>query len=242
MVCRSTSSLLTAASACWHASVDKVYGPGSTIEGLRKRLSMHKIARLVFISALFASLNGCAKGKPIHYYTLGLPVAPTLSTSAHSLSLLVGTIGGADIYRDTPIVYRIGTNEIGAYQYSRWAQPPVGLVKDRLIRILNASGDYQSVTSLGSNANGQFVIRGTLYEFAEVDGASITGLVSMEFELYDRKSGKTLWTHLYSQSEPVQSKDIPAVVTALDTNLDRGLKEVATGLSQYFSANPVGKS
>jgi ABC-type uncharacterized transport system auxiliary subunit len=86
------------------------------------------------------------------------------------------------------------------------------------------------------------VVRGRLYEFAEVDGANITGLVSMEFELYDRRSGKTLWTHFYSQSEPAQTKDISAVVTALDTNLDRGLKEVVAGLSQYFSANPVGRS
>jgi ABC-type uncharacterized transport system auxiliary subunit len=203
---------------------------------------MHRVARLVFISALSLSLNGCAKSKPIHYYTVGLPVAPTLSRSAHPLALLVGAIGGAEIYRNTPIVYRVGTNEIGAYQYSRWEEPPVELVKDKLIRILSASGDYQSVTSLGSNSSGQFVVRGRLYEFAEVDGANINGLVSMEFELYDRKSGKTLWTHFYSQSEPVQSKEISAVVTALDTNLDRGLKEVAAGLSQYFSANPNGRS
>jgi ABC-type uncharacterized transport system auxiliary subunit len=203
---------------------------------------MHRMARLVSLSALALSLNSCAKSKPIHYYTVGLPVAPTLTTSAQPVSLLVGSIGGAGIYRDTPIVYRVGTNEIGAYQYSRWAEPPVELVKDKLIRILSASGDYQSVTSLGSNSNGQFLVRGRLYEFAEVDGANITGLVSMEFELYDRKSGKTLWTHFYSNSEPVQSKDISAVVTALDTNLDHGLKEVAAGLSNYFSANPVGRS
>ena len=203
---------------------------------------MHRMARLLFISALSLGLNGCEKSKPIHYYTVGLPVAPTRTTSAQPVSLLVGNIGGADIYRNTPIVYRVGTNEIGAYQYSRWAEPPVEMVKDKLIRILSASGDYQSVTSLGSNSSGQFVVRGRLYEFTEVDGANITGLVSMEFELYDRKSGKTLWTHFYSQSEAVQSKDIPAVVTALDTNLDRGLKEVAAGLNQYFSANPVGRS
>ncbi len=89
-----------------------------------------------------------------------------------------------------------------------------------------------------SNSAGQFVLRGRLYNFEEVDGASISGLVSMEFELYDRKSGKILWTHFYSQSEPVQSKEISAVVSALDSNLDRGLKEVAAGLNQYF----IGKS
>jgi ABC-type uncharacterized transport system auxiliary subunit len=203
---------------------------------------MNRMALLVLISMLALSLNGCAKSKPIHYYTVGLPVAPALTTSAHPVSLLVGSIGGAEIYRDTPIVYRVGTNQFGAYQYSRWVEPPVELVKSKLIRMLSASGDYQSVTSLGSNSDGRFVVRGRLYEFEEVDGANITGLVSMEFELYDRKSGKVLWTHFYSQSEPVQSKEISAVVTALDTNLDHGLKEVAAGLNQYFSANPVGKS
>jgi ABC-type uncharacterized transport system auxiliary subunit len=198
------------------------------------------MAQLVLVATL--ALIGCGKSKPIHYYTVGLPLAPTLMTSAHPVSLLVGSIGGADIYRDTPIVYRVGTNEIGAYQYSRWVDPPVQLIKSKLIRVLSASGDYQSVTSLGSGSDGQFVVRGRLFEFAEVDGANISGLVSMEFELYDRKSGKILWKHFYSQSEPAQSKDISAVVTALDTNLDHGLKEVVAGLNQYFSTNPVGKS
>lgn len=203
---------------------------------------MHRMARLAFLSTLALSLNGCGGGKPIHYYTVGVPVAPTLATGAHPVSLLIGSIGGGDLYRDTPIVYRIGTNQIGVYQQSRWAEPPVELLKNKLIRVLRASGDYQSVSSLGSNSNGQFIVRGRLYEFEEVDGANIAGLVSMEFELYDRKSGKIVWTHFYSRSEPAQGKDISAVVAALDANLDQGLKEIAAGLNQYFSAIPVGKS
>src|ERR1700678_194731 len=201
---------------------------------------MDRIARLVVIFTLALSLNGCATGKPIHYYTVGFPPAPPLNASTQNVSLLVGEIRGADLYRDTRIVYRVGTNQIGVYQYSRWVEPPVELLQSRLIRVLRASGDYHSVAGLGSNSDGQFVVRGRLYDFAEVDGANIEGLVSMEFELYNRKSGKIVWTHFYSQSEPVQGKNIPAVVTALDTNLVRGLKEVATGLNQYFLANPVG--
>jgi ABC-type uncharacterized transport system auxiliary subunit len=64
----------------------------------------------------------------------------------------------------------------------------------------------------------------------------------MEFDLYDRKSGKVVWTHYYSQSEPVQVKEISAIVTALDLNLDRGLKEVTAGLDQYFSTTLGKKS
>jgi ABC-type uncharacterized transport system auxiliary subunit len=116
------------------------------------------------------------------------------------------------------------------------------MLQGNLIRLLSSSGNYQSVASVGSTSEGQFVVRGKLYDFEEVDGASIAGLVSMEFELYERKSGKVVWSHFYSQSEPVQSKEISAIVTALDVNLDRGLNEVAAGLNQYFSANSGGKS
>jgi ABC-type uncharacterized transport system auxiliary subunit len=86
------------------------------------------------------------------------------------------------------------------------------------------------------------VVRGRLYDFEEVDTAGIAALVSMEFDLYDRKSGKIVWTHFYSQSDPVPVKEVSAVVTALDSNLDRGLKEVAAGLDQYFSTTLGKKS
>src|ERR1700722_16524622 len=117
MVCRATTSFLQRQERIVRPTLIKLRALDAISRGLRKRLSMHQMARLVFISALCANLSGCAKSKPIHYYTVGLPVAPTLSTSARPLALLVGSIGGADIYRETPIVYRIGTNEIGAYQY-----------------------------------------------------------------------------------------------------------------------------
>jgi len=153
------------------------------------------------------------------------------------VSLSVASIGGAEIFRDTPIAYRIGANEIGTYHYSRWAEPPVEMLHGKLIRMLRASGHYQSVTGPGSRSEGQFVVWGRLYAFEEVDGGSIDGLVSMEFELFDRKSGKVVWSHFYSRSEPVEGKKISLVVTALDLNLDVGLQEVAAGLDQYFSTS-----
>jgi len=203
---------------------------------------MLRTIRLTLASLLALGLAACGTTKPVQYYTLQLPPAPTLSTGARPVSLLVGNVNGAEIFRDTPIVYRDGANEIGTYQYSRWVEPPVVLLRGRLIRMLRATGEYQSVSELGSTSDGQFVVRGRLYSFEEVDGASISGLVSMEFDLYDRKTGKVVWTHYYSQSEPVQTKEMTAIVAALDTNLDRGLREVTAGISQYLAANPPGKS
>jgi ABC-type uncharacterized transport system auxiliary subunit len=198
---------------------------------------MYRTTGRILVSLLLLGLTGCGASRPIKYYTVQVPVAPSPATDTYSVSLLVGSIGGPEILKNTPIAYRIGANEVGTYQYSRWAEPPVEMLKGKLIRMLRASGRYQSVSGLGSTAEGQFVVRGRLYEFEEVDSGTIDGLVSMEFELYDRKSGKVVWSHSYSRSEPVEGKKISLVVTALDLNLDRGLQEVAAGLDQYFSAS-----
>jgi len=203
---------------------------------------MRGLIRPVFVSLLALVLSGCASSKPIRYYTIQFPAAPTVTAGAQTESLLVAPVSGPEMFHNTPIVFRIGANEIGTYQYSQWAQPPVEIVQTNLIRLLRASGNYQSVATLGSTSNGKFVVRGRLYDFQEVDGGGISALVSMEFDLYERKTGKVVWSHYYSQSEPVQGKEMSAIVSALDANLDRGLKEVAAGLNQYFLSNPTGKT
>jgi ABC-type uncharacterized transport system auxiliary subunit len=198
---------------------------------------MHRLTSIILILLLALILSGCGASRPIKYYSVPLPAAPTLSTNTYSVSLLVASIGGPDMYKDTPIAYRVGANEIGVYHYSRWEEPPVEILKSKLILLLRSSGHYQSVSGLGSTPEGQYVIRGRLYDFEEVDGEGIAGLVSMEFELCERKSGKIVWTHFYSQKEQVDGKAISAVVTAINLDLDRGLSEVAAGLDQYFAEN-----
>jgi ABC-type uncharacterized transport system auxiliary subunit len=210
--------------------------------GKGKRFTMNRTTRSALLSLFALTLSGCGSTKPIQYYSIQAPTAPVLSTGTPAVSLLVASIGGPEILRRSPIAYRVGGNEIGIYEYSQWEEPPVEMIQNNLIRLLRESGNYQSVSNVSSSSGGQFVVRGRLDDFEEVDGPSITGLVSMEFELYDRKSGKVVWTHSYSQSEPVQGKAISAVVTALDVELARGLKEVAAGLNQHFSTNSAGKS
>jgi ABC-type uncharacterized transport system auxiliary subunit len=203
---------------------------------------MNRASGSVVLSLFALMLCGCGSTKPIRYYTIQSATAPAQSTGAPSVSLLVARISGAEFLRGTPIGYRVGDNEIGMYEFSRWVEPPVDMVQINLIRTLKSTGNYVSVESMGSSSEGQYVVRGRLYDFEEVDGPSIAGLVSMEFDLYDRKSGKVVWSHSYSQSEPVGSKEMSAVVGALNTNLDRGLKETAAGLDQYFSSKSSGKS
>ena len=197
---------------------------------------MNRRTGFLLISFLTLGLGGCGTGPAIKYYTVRVPAAaPNPSPDVHGVSLLVGRISGPGILRDGPIAYRVGPHQVGTYTYHRWEEPPVDMVKASLIRQLRDSGQYSSVNSLMSDSTGKFLMRGSLHDFEEVDGAGISALVSMEFDLLDRKTGQVLWSKFYSQSEPVEGKKVSDVVAALNRNLDRGLKEVTVGLGDYFS-------
>ncbi len=200
---------------------------------------MRRLVGPILISLAIVALVGCGSGRPIHYYTLEFPPpAPPPSASAYPITLLIGRMGAPEILEDEPIVYRSGAYEIGTYDYHHWAEPPVRMVRVMLIRLLRDSGRYQSVTQLGSDAQGEFVLQGRLDGFEEVDtGDNIGALVTMEFEVFDRKAHKTVWTHSYSRTEPVQGRQISDVVAALNHNLMEGLAQVTSGLDAYFSAN-----
>jgi ABC-type uncharacterized transport system auxiliary subunit len=203
---------------------------------------MRQIVAFITLVLAGVGLSACGGGRPIRYYTVELPQAAQPSTRAHAITLLIGRIAAPGILQDEPLAYRSGPNEIGIYEYHHWVEPPARMVKVILIRQLRASRKYQSVAELGSSVQGEFVLQGRLYDFEEVDGASTAALVAMEFELVDRKTSKTVWTHFYSYSQPVQGKEIPDVVSALDHNLVRGVTEIASGLDAYFSTPASGAS
>lgn len=203
---------------------------------------MRRVAGFVLVSVAAMLISACGSGRPIHYYTMQLPPAPAPSKSVFPVSLLIGRITAPEILQDELIVYRSGPNEIGTYAYHQWVEPPATMVKDMLLRQLRGSGKYGYVDELGSAAQGKYVLHGKLYDFEEVDAGSIGALVSMEFELFDRRKGKTVWTHFYSHRAPVEGKEIPDVVAALNRNLVQGLTDIAASLDAYFLAHNHGNS
>ena len=204
-----------------------------------------RLIRFLALAAAALALASCGSGRPIHYYTVEVPPAPAAAVAApeSAVTVLIGRIGAPEILQDAPIAYRTGANEIGVYGYHQWVEPPTRMVRVMLLRRLRTEGGFKSVMELGSSAQGDFILQGRLYEFEEVDSPAITALVSMEFELIDRKSRQTVWTHFYSRTEPVQGQGVPDVVAALQRNLVRGLDEVASGLNAYLAAHHTdGKS
>jgi ABC-type uncharacterized transport system auxiliary subunit len=190
---------------------------------------------------LCAGLAGCGAARSSKYYQLTIPdnnAADPPASNVYPVSILVGPLNTSHLYREDHIVYRSGGENMGTYEYQRWAEPPAEMIQDVLFRSLRSSGRYRSVISLRSSVRGDYLLHGHLYDFEEISGSSMAGRLTLELELRDTKSGVTLWTHLYNHDEPAAGKDVSAVVAALNRNVQRATAEFAASLDQYFATHP----
>jgi len=196
--------------------------------------------KFCLITTLCVMLQACAAGnRPIKYYRIDVPVvaaSTSPSGGGFGVSLQVGNIEAPTIMRDGRILYQVGANEVGTYQYHRWVETPDRMVQNSLVRLLRSSGKYQSVDTPSSRAKTEYVVLGKIYEFGEIDKPKVLTRVSMEIELHEAKSNRTVWSRVYTGEEAVDGKEVPDVVRSLETNLQRGLSEVIVGLDQYFAA------
>ena len=158
------------------------------------------------------------------------------AAQSNRVTLLLGPLRASHLYREDHIVYSSNGENMGTYEYQRWAEPPTEMLVDVLLRDLRASGKYRSVDILRSNSHGDYILYGRLYDFKEVSASPMLARVTVDLELRETKTGSTVWTHYYSHDEPVSGKDISAVVAALDRNAQRGMVEVESSLDQYFSS------
>jgi ABC-type uncharacterized transport system auxiliary subunit len=186
-------------------------------------------------------LTGCGATRPVKYYQLTVPTDAGDVEKADSVPvrLLLGGMMTSHLYREDRIVYGNGPEQLGTYEYQRWAEPPAEMIQEVLLRELRATGHYRAVHVRRSNVTGDFAIRGRLYDFKELEGGAMSARVTLELEMRDLKTGATVWNHYYTHDEPASGKDVPSIVAALDKNVQRGVKEIVESLDQYFAAHPV---
>lgn len=187
-----------------------------------------------------AALSGCGAIPASKYYQLNSPreESPAITANPIPVTLLVGPLKASHLYREDRIVYATDSQEMGTYQTHRWAAPPTEMMRELLWRSLRASHQYAAVNLLTSNAQGDFLLQGNLYDFKEISGSTVLARVNLELELRDLKTGAIVWAHGYSHDEPVKGKDVSSVVAALDENAQRCVREAETDLGGYFVVHP----
>jgi cholesterol transport system auxiliary component len=206
--------------------------------------SMHRIRKAALILLTAGIAAGCGSSRPVRYFELEVPQTPPAAQAASAqfpVTLMVARVTSTHLYRDDRLVYGISGEELGTYEYARWAEPPVDMIQDGLIASLRSTRQFRSVSAVASNLRGDYLVRSHLEALDEIEKPQLAARFVMELDLYDPKSAATVWSDSYSHDEPVQGKKVEDVVAALDQNVKTGMNQLASDLGQYFASHPAQK-
>jgi cholesterol transport system auxiliary component len=181
---------------------------------------------------------GCVASRPVHYYTIAPATRTPNVVKPDGPVLLVGMISTSEALQDGRIRYRTATNDAGAYEYHRWVERPGTAVRNALARALRASGNYSRVLESNASSTGDYLLRGRLDEFGEVDGESIQTWISLHLELVDRKTNRTIWDRVLERQEPVRARKVSDVVQSLDVNLQQVVGELVAEIDKQATPGP----
>lgn len=176
-------------------------------------------------------LSGCATKQHVRYYAINLPPTGAPVFNPSGATLVVGRIELAPALQEGGIRYRSGKTEVGVYENHRWSESPAMAVRDGLIRLLRASGKYQAVSHAGASAGGDFLVRGKLHEFSEIDDPAIHTLIALSLEVYDRKRSRIVWQREFTREEPVSGHKVSDVTDSLDAGTQVLLSEAVAAIN-----------
>jgi len=184
---------------------------------------------LALTLAVVTILTGCGgKIRYPAYYTLNLP-APPDPPAKESVrnSIAVREFQAPSYLRQGPIVYRSTPEEIGFYEYHRWAVDPRTLVTGAVIDHLRASGQYSTVSMYNGHADNDFIFSGKLEKLEEADyQAGIKVDVAISAQIISVKTGATVWSNAVSEVGTVSRRTVPGVVSEMNQTLDLAINKL----------------
>lgn len=190
------------------------------------------------LMAIATALTGCGgKLRYPNYYTLNLPAPPDPPAQEGALSsIAVREFQAPGYLRQGPVVYRSTSEQIGFYEYHRWAADPRTLVTSAVIDHLRASGQYSMVSMYSGRPDHDYIFSGKLEKLEEVDyEAGVKVEVAISAQITRVKTGATVWSNAVSELGTVSKRNVPGVVSemnrAMETAINKLLASVPTTLA-----------
>ena len=184
---------------------------------------------LALMLAIVTTLTGCGgKIRYPAYYTLNLPAPPDPpAKESVRTSIAVREFQAPSYLRQGPIVYRSTPEEIGFYEYHRWAVDPRTLVTGAVIDHLRASGQYSTVSIYNGRPDNDYIFSGKLEKLEEADyQAGIKVDVAMSAQITSVKTGATVWSNAVSEVGSVSQRTVPDVVSEMNRTLDLAINKL----------------
>ena len=190
---------------------------------------MKNILTALALIAIITALTGCGgKIKYPNYYTLNLPAPPDPpAPESVRTSIAVREFQSPGYLRQGPIVYRSTPEEIGFYEYHRWATDPRALVTNAVIDHLRASGQFALVSMYDGRPDHDYVFSGKLEKLEEVDyNTGVKVEVAISAQIVRAKTGTTVWSNAVSEVGTVSQRTVPGVVSQMNQSMSMAIDKL----------------
>ncbi len=190
---------------------------------------------LALILAIVTALTGCGgKLKYPSYYTLNLPAPPDPPAAENVRTFIaVREFQSPGYLRQGPIVYRRTPEEVGFYEYHRWAADPRTLVTSAVIDHLRAGGRFSMVSMYDGRPNNDYVFSGKLEKLEELDYESgVRVEVAMSAQITKVATGVTVWSNAVSETRPVSQRDVPGIVSQMNRTMELAINKLLSTVPQ----------
>ena len=187
----------------------------------------------VFVIGLLTA--GCG-GKILYpsYYSLAIPSPPqpALNGTRVAATLAIRRFETPAYLRQGRIVYREAPQEIGFYEYHRWAADPASTVTAAMIDALRSSRLFTFVTPYDGQQKPGYVMSGRIERLDEIDdGASVRVETKLSAELVDERTGATVWSDGASTTLSVETHDVNSVVVEMSRATGKNIDQLVGSLS-----------
>jgi len=177
------------------------------------------------------TLAGCGSAvKYPNYYTLHVPPPPDppAPEGVHA-SLAVREFRSPTYLHQGAIVYKTSPEQIGFYNYHRWAVDPREFVTNSVADRLRASGNFTQVKPYDGRSDVDFILTGRLERLEEVDyEGGVKVEVEISAQMTNLATGSAVWANSVSEAGTVAHRDVPAVVSEMNRTMARAIEKLLT--------------
>jgi len=191
-------------------------------------MKQHRMTVPLALLAL-AVLAGCGgAAKYPNYYTLEVPPPPDPPSEAGVHTCLAIREFRSPVYlRQGAIVYKTSPEQIGFYNYHRWAVDPRDFVTNAVADRLRASGKFTQVKLYDGRPDIDYVLSGRLEKLEEIDyDGGVKVEVALSAQMMSLATGSTVWTNSVSEVGTVGGRDVPSVVSEMNRTMERAIEKL----------------
>lgn len=199
--------------------------------------------RFAFFALTALLLTGCAgKVRYPDYYMLALaPSKVPAPTEGYKLpAVAVQRFETPAYLRQGRIVYRQTPEQIGFYEYHRWASDPGQVLTTAMIDSLRGADIFSTVQIYDGQQHAPYVLQGRLERLDEIDYENgVRVEVRLFAQLLDTKTGVAVWAGDTTKNIIVEQRQMKSVVRAMAQATQDGVEQLVRDLRKQFLATTV---